>query len=248
MRINTSGNWIQYCPHDGDVQVSHIADFQACGAYSLIHIIEMLEKFWTGSQTLLSERAQAKLSNTTPQGNSLANEITALNTYGVLTDGNWPDINNVNNQITWGEYYTSIPQTALQTADKGWKATLALLSPKDVARALQLAPVWTIVGTSSGENHIVAQINETQFFDSYEIIIKNFSDGYPILSQWNLQLTYTPMSNAEFVQKAGTPEMGFYLPCLSEDALKDKALNLGINILNPDGTINNAAAKQVTGL
>ena len=56
------------------------------------------------------------------------------------------------------------------------------------------------------------------------------------------------MSNVEFVQKAGTQEFGFYFPALSEDALKDKALNVGLNILNPDNTINFTTAKVVSGL
>jgi hypothetical protein len=56
------------------------------------------------------------------------------------------------------------------------------------------------------------------------------------------------ISNAEFVHKVGTKEYGFYLPALSEDAIKDKAMNLGKNILNDDGTINFPAAKEVSGL
>lgn len=56
------------------------------------------------------------------------------------------------------------------------------------------------------------------------------------------------MSNAKFVQNGDTPEYGFYLPATSEEALIDKAKNLGLNILKPDGKIDFSKAIKVKGL
>lgn len=56
------------------------------------------------------------------------------------------------------------------------------------------------------------------------------------------------MSNTQFIHKAGTQEYGFYVPATSIDAIKDKALNFGVEIENPDGTIDFNKAKEVTGL
>lgn len=53
------------------------------------------------------------------------------------------------------------------------------------------------------------------------------------------------MSNAIPVSKVGSMEKGFYLPATSEDSLKDKALNLGLDILKPDGTIDYSLFKQI---
>jgi hypothetical protein len=60
-------------------------------------------------------------------------------------------------------------------------------------------------------------------------------------------LTIKNMSNAIFVHKVGTQEYGFYLPTLSPDALKDKAMNLGKEeIIKPDGTVDFSKAKEIT--
>lgn len=239
--------WIQYIPTDNDTQVSRIQDFLACGSYSAIHIAEMMTKKWTGQMGYYSERALAKLSGTTHAGNSLQNIVDAINKYGLILEKDWPQINTDAN-VTWEQYYAEIPPQVLAKADRGWTATLTKLSPPQVNSTLQVSPVWTIIPTSGGTDHIVAQINPTQYFDSYLIFVKNFQANFMPLSQWYLKLIYTPMTNAEFYHKTGTQEYGFALPALSEDALKDKALNLAVNIFNPDGSINYSLAKEVSGL
>ena len=240
-------NWNDYIPTDDDTQVSRIADFLSCGSYSAIHIAEMLTKKWTGSPTFYSERALAKLSGTTHAGNSLTNIVNAINKYGLILEKNWPQINK-DADVTWEQYYAEIPASVTSKADKGWKATLTALSPSQVNSTLAVSPVWTIIPTSGGTNHIVAQINPTQYFDSYLVYVKNFQANFMPLSYWYLKLTYTPMTNVEFVKKSGTNEFGFYVPAMSEDALKDKALNFAVNIFNPDGSINYGSAKEVTNL
>lgn len=56
------------------------------------------------------------------------------------------------------------------------------------------------------------------------------------------------MSNVMFVHKAGTGEYGFYVPAMSQDALKDKAKNFGLMVEKPDGTIDFSKAKDIQGL
>jgi hypothetical protein len=240
-------DWINYIPTDDDVQVSLIADFLACGSYSAVHIAEMLTKKWTGQMQFYSERALAKLSGTTHQGNSLNNIVNAINKYGLILEKDWPQIN-INADVTWDEYYAEIPTETLAKADKGWKADLTQLSPSAVIQTLQVSPVWTIIPTSGGTNHIVAQINPTQYFDSYQLFVKNFQPNFQPLSYWFLNLKYYPMTNAQFYHKVGTKEYGFTLPAMSEDALKDKAMNLAVNIFDQNGAIDYTLAKEVTGL
>ena len=55
------------------------------------------------------------------------------------------------------------------------------------------------------------------------------------------------MSNTIFVHKAGTSEYGFYVPATSEEAIKDKATNYGVDILNNDA-IDYSKAKDISGL
>ena len=56
------------------------------------------------------------------------------------------------------------------------------------------------------------------------------------------------MSNTVFVKKVGTQEAGFYLPATTIESLKDKALNLGLNILDANGNVDFSKAKEVSGL
>lgn len=242
-------NWTPYLPPDRDVQASKNADFEACLSYSAIHILEMCLKKQTGYFWEFSERALAKLSDTQPWGNTIQNVINALNQYGVILASDWPPLTYSTDyeNIDWATYYADIPVDVLRRAYRV-SCNLTKLTPDQVEQALTQAPLWTIVKTSSGQQHIVAQINDTQFFDSYQVTVKNFSDGYPILNQYLLSLKLLTMPNVEFVHKSGTGEYGFFVPAMSEDALKDKALNFAVPLLKPDGTIDYSLAKDVSGL
>ena len=245
--------WIP--PWDGDVQYSKIADFLACGSFSAIHIAEMKDRNWTGTFREYSERALAKLSGTNKQGNTLQHIVDAINNYGLIKTEDWPELTDGTNDVSWDEFYAEIPPEVLTKADKGWKCHLVSLNPSEVENRLSTTPIWTIIPTSGGTDHIVAlitwgdgQYGLGTYYDSYQLFIKDIQPNFKPLSYWDIQLTYTPMSNVEFVHKAGTQEYGFYFPALSQDAIKDKALNVGQNILNPDGTINFNQAKEVQGL
>lgn len=242
-------NWLNYIPPDKDVQVSKSQDYEACASYSAVHIAEMVLKRSTGLFFELSERYTAKTADTQAWGNSLQNVVDALNKNGVCLTQYWPELTYSTDyeNIDWATYYATIPTNILASAYRV-SVSFVKLSQNQVAQALETSPLWTIVKTSSGQLHCVAQINETQFFDSYEVKVKNFSDGYPIQSQYALTIKFLNMPNSEFVQKQGTNEFGFYLPATSPETLQDKALNLGLNILKPDGTVDFSLAKQVSGL
>lgn len=242
-------NWLPYIPKDNDVQVSKSTDFEACASYSAVHIAEMLLLKKTGYFFEFSERALAKLSNTQDWGNSLKNVVDTLNKYGLILAEDWLELTYASKyeNIDWATYYAPIPDSVLKKAYRV-KAQLRPLKPSEVSQALEKAPLWTVVKVSSGQQHCVAQISETQFYDSYQNFIKSFKDGYPIQSQYELTINFENMPNAEFYHKVGTQEYGFALPALSEDALKDKAMNCGINILKSDGTIDYSLAKEVSGL
>lgn len=239
-------DWINFIPPDKDVQVSRSQDFEACASYSYIHILEMRLRKQYGLFWEWSERAMAKLSDTQPWGNTLDNVVNAANNYGVLLTQSWPELTYSTNyqNIDWNTYYAYIPNSVSIQAYRV-VSDYKKISPSQVQAALNDGPLWTIVKAGS-QLHCVAQINEHQFFDSYEIKVKNFSDGYPIVSQHALTIKITNMPNAIFVHKAGTNEYGFYLPSLSEDAVKDKALNLGLPITDANDKVDFSLAKDMT--
>lgn len=193
-------NWLNYLPTDKDIQVSKSTDFEACASYSAIHILEMVLKKQIGIFFEFSERYLAKTSDTQPWGNSLQNVVDALNKNGVCLVQYWPELTYSNDyeNIDWATYYASIPLSVLNSAYRV-QCSFVKLAPNQVAEVLNKTPLWTIVKTSSGLLHCVAQINETQFFDSYEVKVKNFSDGYPIQSQYQLTINLENMNQTQLV-------------------------------------------------
>lgn len=242
---NPSGDWSAYIPTDHDVQVSHIADMMACGAYSLVHKAEIRMKFLTGRFWEISERAQAKLSGTTTEGNSLENEIKAATDIGLILAKDWPELLYSPDypNVTWNDYYQTIPEAVQKKAYKFELTPLQqLYTPAQITAELKIDTTWVIIKTS-GENHIVVRLNQYggkwgmgQYYDSYEIVVKDFQPSQPILSEWSLTLTPKLMTNARLVQ-FGT-EWGFYIPSSSGATLLDMSLNLGY----PLPTINNGSA------
>ena len=79
-------NWLNYLP-PAEVQHSSTADFKDCVAESAIHCIESQEIKFYGSTKGYSERALAKLSNTTPKGNNAQTVFDTIKKYGLILDG-----------------------------------------------------------------------------------------------------------------------------------------------------------------
>lgn len=202
----------------------------------------------------LSPRFLAAVSHTTTQGNSYQAVFNAIEQYGICTEDIWPLP--FGNSWTWADFYASPSVEAYKEAM--WlKEQFNISFQANIgADNLVSAPLWTEVNLGY-TTHSVEQINPTTELDSEPSLapIGHGGDQVPYLKPLSpvvhynlLLLTPKVMGNVEFVQKSGTQEFGFYVPALSIDALKDKALNAGINILNPDGSVNFAAAKQVSGL
>lgn len=244
-------NWLPYIPTDLDVQVSRTTDFEACVSYSAVHIAEMLLRKQLGYFTEFSERALAKLSDTQPWGNSLQNVVNALNQHGLLLSQDWPELTYSSDyeNIDWATYYATIPVEILRRAYKV-EANFFKINPTQQSAYLEKAPLWTIIKTSSGILHIVAQINPWQYYDSYEIRLKNFQNAEPIQSQYYLQLNINPM--IEFVHKLGSTEYGLlsttsigcqYVPASTEADLK--ARGASIVPQNADGSIDYTKARSI---
>ena len=254
---NPSGIWNDFIPIDHDEQVSHIADTLACGAYSIVHKAEIRTKFLTGQFWEFSERAQAKLSGTitalqtsdkTKWGNSLENEILAIKNIGLILAQDWPELlySTAYQDITLSQYYQVIPISVQKKAFKFDVSDLVkITNAAQLTSALQQDTTWTIIKTSSGEDHIVVRLNQFlgqwhlgQYYDSYEIVVKDFQPSQPIVSEWALTLTPKLMTNSYLIQlnkKDGTKEYAIAAPATKEDTLIDKCLSAGL----PLATLNN---------
>lgn len=236
--LNPSGDWTPYLPV-AENQATHHTDSMACVTFSCLNVIETQIKFFTGKEVNFSDRFIAKMSGTTQFGNSVQNVLNAINKYGLVLEEDYP----TDPEFNWDQYYAEIPQSVKDKADQSIKVQYEF-HYSDYAKQLKHLPLEMIV-EKNNPYHSVEMVNTTQQFDHYT---PNLRPQQSIYLATKILVKGFTMSNAIFVKRAGTSEAGFYLPATSEEALKDKALNLGIDIIGVDGNIDYSKAKTITGL
>lgn len=248
-----SENWSGYLGQS-ESQHSQECDSEACISFSACHVLESQIQFLTGQVVKLSPRFLAYISNTTLAGNTFQKVFNAILQYGICTEDTWPLP--MGTGWTWEDFYVPPPPEAFKEAlwfKNQYNITLqGNVNPSN----LLYAPLWTEVNLGY-TTHAVEQINATEELDSEPNLAPAGHGGdtppyikplAQVVNQNLLFLTLKNMPNAEFVQNGATGEYGFYLPATSPQALIDKALNFGINIQNPDGSVNFNLAKNVQGL
>lgn len=109
-------------------------------------------------------------------------------------------------------------------------------------RAGQVIGYVNSTGNSSG-HHLHFDIREMT--DNGSTVNINNGYGGAIDPEPLMLNKEAPMSNVIFVHKEGTSEYGFYVPATLVETLKDKALNFGLDITNPDGSVDFAKAKEM---
>lgn len=242
--INPTSTWPQPVKQN-QFSTKPAQDSDACISYSVVHSVESQIRFQLGDGASYSKRFLAKLSNTTPAGNSIQNVMAALKIYGLVKEEEWPEPE----FFTWAEYYAPIPPeivTKGQDFLRQWNISdLVQIAPLQAIQALTNAPLELFLPAGTPV-HCEEVISPTECFNTYPPYVTPYPNS--IYKYFQFIIKPKTMSNIEFVKKAGSQEFGFYIPALSEDALRDKALNFGFNILNPDNTINFESAKEVTGL
>ena len=257
-----------YAPTDKDRQESPqpFAETNGCMSFACVHNCEIQAKVIYGVETDWNEQIVVVGSGTSPiSGNSLQNVFNWISSKGLVLTSVYPEPED----FTVSQFY-ALPnpnivatgalwlnqwsiQTSLVASNGGKPLTPSGL--QTVFNSLTDTPTLITIdlnfnGWQTGYHqfHEVVLLNDKgDYFDSYSTLIKNL-DGFKVYYGNKLIIKPKQMPNAEFIKNGTTNEYGFYLPALSEDALKDKAMNFGINILNPDGSINFTTAKQVSGL
>ena len=156
-----------------------------CASESFINIVYMLTGFDA------SPRAMAKMSNTTMNGNTEGVIASTAQQLGIIPYTLWPSPD----YFDWATYYDPVPQNALDAAVK--------LSVQFVPANLNVSPLWTCLRFPNGALHLVAQINQTQYFDSeMGSPIKDLTYGNAVVvSQTSLKIT---INNMELINDNGT--------------------------------------------
>lgn len=226
-------------PYESQYSILTATDSMSCLCESLCHIIYMLTGFRA------SPRALAYFSATTINGNSIANVLDSINKVGVIPYNLWPNPDT----FTWSEFYTPVPKAV-------WQQAIAI-NVSMIAPDIHKSPLWTILNFTKSD-HAVAQLTigkaHDLYFDSEPgDAVKTIYQ--PIVSQHSIIINHFAMFNIQFVHKAGTQEYGLlvtspvgtlYVPASTEADLK--ARGGSFLPLNPDGSVNYAAAKEVSGL
>ncbi len=254
-------DYTPWIPTDQDRQESPNpwAETNGCESFAMVHCIEIQERKLTGTEVDYSEQIVCVGSGTNPaSGNSVGNVFNWIDNNGLVLTSVSPEPTN----FTVSQFYVPQDPKVVATGQlwkNKWSIFRTPITPVSAISSLSKAPILITIdlnpdGDATGYHqfHEVVLINDHEYFDSYGQLIKpmTFTTGQPHKIYYADLILLTPktMSNSIFVHKTGTKEYGFYDPDLSEDSIKNSALNRGINILNPDGTINYSLAKETTGL
>lgn len=227
MNTPVNNDWTTLVPpYDSQYSASNHNDAEDCVEESFCHMVYMLTGFRA------SPRALAMLTDVTPNGSSVTQCLATVNAHGLIPYEAWatPDT------FTWETYYADIPQDVLDQAIP----VEAHLVPFNLA----VSPGWTEVvfnpnATVPGPNHMVAQINMQEYFDSeVGAPIKPLNyEGAKVEWQSGISVTLKNMTNA-LITKNGS-EYGVFLPATSQDGLITLLRNIGVTPpLNADGTVN----------
>jgi hypothetical protein len=183
-------------------QHSNVADSFGCVSFAAVHCIESQEIAQTGQTPGYSERALAKLSGTVytgpvnKRGNNAENVYNAILKYGLILDSDWPT--ELGDDWTLDEFYADIPPEILVKANK---PNITLLNG---STNFSLAPVWTAMLIGGTMGHMVEQLDQVDYFDSYVQYQKQFNSSDQIT--WQGQLILNPQSKRMlvFFQVPGT--------------------------------------------
>jgi hypothetical protein len=213
-------------PYDSQYSATTHSDMQDCVEESLCHIVYMM----TGKR--YSPRALAYLTQVTPNGSSVEEAIKTANHYGFIPYELWP----TPDSFTWESYYADIPAEVLAQADH---YDISLISAD-----LDKSPLWTELifnpnASIPGPLHMVAQINETQYFDSETgAPIKPLNyEGAKIGWQSSIQLTPKNMnSRVKIINYKGTIYYAVGVADKSELPAFNAVFDANVES-NPDGSI-----------
>jgi len=207
-----------------------------------------------------SDRHIAKLSNTSFAGNTANNVLNTVRKFGLVPESKWTfAMDDRNNKASWEDYMAEIPQEVIDLGlefIKRIKITYYRIQREDFDYYIKQSPIMTFVRPCSPDNgiyyicdkevnHAVCLVDSEDFtiaLDSYEKqkdkqgierYLRYYSNDYNFHN-------YGFIFNFEFMEDKfvkvlkdeNSPSVGFFLPAISEEALKNLSLIFGYNIDN----------------
>ena len=102
-KIFDTPDWLKYAPQM-EIQKSDLVDFMDCVSEGATNAIHVTLNCLYGIDILWSVRYLAKMSGTTPEGNTEENVIASINSNGMVAEQDWPR----DRTMSWDTYYSSV--------------------------------------------------------------------------------------------------------------------------------------------
>lgn len=228
---NPSGDWRPY-KVTRENQFDNVADFMACVTFSGLSSIETQNLFLTGKELNFSDRFTAKMSGTTEEGNYLYKVGDSIRNDGLVLESDYPMTPN----MTWAEYYASIPQALINKAVKyDIKYEFIHYTQADLLYHLKQSPIQ-VVTPGHARLGLYCEQDVLDLLDSYPPYDE--SVNYATITtamKYVLTLTKPPMSEDEvtkqyvlaFYREPSADELAYWtgkdLGDFLSTAIKDRA-------------------------
>lgn len=175
---NPSGDWTAFLPSE-ERQFSKYADSMACVSYSALNAIETQLKFLTGVETNYSDRALAKMSGTTAEGNYLWNVADTIRKNGLIEEQYWP----TPKDFTWETFYAPIPLEVQKSAGEFLKLYevkyewLPDTNRETLRKHLKQSPIQVVI-----PGHAIlcfySNADIDRYFDQYAPFVKEHTGNF----------------------------------------------------------------------
>lgn len=197
--LSEDGNYLDYLPNF-EIQAGVYFDTKACVSFSALNCLEIIFRAKGWGEKNFSDRALAKMSDTTKDGNYLSKVAETIRKEGIVPDADWDWNPNQRNPVyDWDDFYKAVPSEVEMKA-KRWlndfKMTWEWVSLDNLKEALKYGPLQVTVYAwnkkqdgiypnpkNKYRNHAVTLVNYKegeywQIFDHYDTSIKRLAWDY----------------------------------------------------------------------
>lgn len=245
-----TADWRPFAP-PGERQSFRKFDSMACVSYSLLDCLEVQLRQQAAERNN-SDRFLAKMSGTTPQGNSLSRVADTFRISGDVIEDRWP----ASDDFDWSAYYSAIPQDVIDKAAKYLPGVqfnyefLPIFTDEDLRYHLKQAPLQVTVCAGQGwnqenvppidgePNHAVCLLHvDAQGYryvlDHYAPFIKRLDPKFKLFAKLKPTIKPKAMNQAKVVKSKTSPTVYICYPVPSLDYLKQTSDLQGITVPNP---------------
>lgn len=199
---NKLADWKPYLPVKEKQKYKGL-ETMACVSFSACNCLETVYKYKYDKELNFSDRALAKLSDTTKWGNYLY-KVADMAREGLLTEQNWTYPYS-GAEYTWDEYYEDIPTDVLKDR-KYNKASMEInhewVEKEDFIEALRYSPIQvTCYAWFKGDDGLYHRFNGKD--ENHAVMLVKAKKG----EYWEIFDTY-PNSEGEYIKKVAWDNIG----------------------------------------